>query len=122
MSTWRALPVFLLVLLPGCIHRAQPQHVPVPASEGSNAPSVPAVIERSEPLYSETAREARVEGIVILEGVVRTDGRFHLLQDDGELPRLYDTQADPLERVDLAASRPADVERLTSALDERAPR
>jgi protein TonB len=36
--------------------------------------TVPTLVARVDPQYSDTAREARVTGTVILEGIVETDG------------------------------------------------
>jgi len=46
---------------------------------------------------------------------------LHLVEEEESPPRLYDTRADPLERVDLAATRPEDVVRLVGKLDALTP-
>jgi arylsulfatase A-like enzyme len=46
------------------------------------------------------------------------DGRFKLVRDGLEAPRVFDLRADPSERTDVAAERPADVARLARLVGE----
>jgi TonB family protein len=41
-----------------------------------NGEATPKLIERVPPLYSDAARLARIQGTVVLEGVIGTDGRM----------------------------------------------
>lgn len=67
----------------------------------------------------ENARQVTSEGAVAPMLRVRRsayDGRFHLLDEEGAPPRLYDVAEDPGETRDLAGERPADRERLRALL------
>ena len=47
------------------------------------------------------------------------DGSLHLILEEDAPPRLYDLRTDPGETTDVAAERPADVERLLGSLPPR---
>jgi len=57
---------------PGCCGEG-----PVPA--GRDGVSAPTVVYRVEPQYSEEARKARYEGTVVLQAIIRKDGKVDVL-------------------------------------------
>ena len=76
MNIWNGFALGLVFFFSGCMHRVRPNVT----NQRIGAQPIPIVTERSEPLYSETAREAKLQGVVVLEGIVQADGTFRVLR------------------------------------------
>jgi len=121
-----ALQVPLLVKLPGAARAGESVGEPVQLADlaatlASAAGLTPpktltarSLLDRvpARALYAETLYPRLHLGWSDLRSVV--DGRWHYI--DGPRPELYDLAADPGEAHDLAAQRPAEVQRLRAAL------
>jgi TonB family protein len=58
--------------------------------QGDDGITRPVVLQRVDPQYSDSAREARIQGTVVLEGIVETDGSMTV----GRVARGLDPELD----------------------------
>ena len=79
----------------------------------------PSVIRRSSPAYTESARRARIEGVVVLYAEIGIDGRAHHIRVIGPLGYGLDKQAvktlwqwrfEPAQRDGVPVPAPATIE------------